>query len=346
MPTIFDTPFITRVFTQKQTTFAAINNSGGTWSSTGAKYQRVSENGFRVTPVIPKNVPDWLTGTRSMQPGILGRKSATFEFSNMNLIPSGAAGTAPDCDHLLYSAFGQAGTVVSSTSVTYSLTDDTPSALSLFMFRHGQSGLTNQIIWGAVVQEVEFVLNQDFLRASFRGMGAYMLDSDYFASEDTTAKAGLTSFAAEPGSISYNGSAIPGYPATVTIDSGSVETQLTAATIRLTTGYRVANDVIASPYGAQILAGQRQVAVRLQFRDSDLAALKDLKQKAKGNSTIAASIVVGSAAGSILTFTMPALQLIPHSRSDQADWVAADFGDSMAPASAIGNTDELSIAFT
>ncbi len=298
MPTIFDNPFITRVFTQQQTAFGAVNNSSGTWAASGSHYQRVSENGFKVTPVMPKNIPDWLTGTRSNQPGILGRKMATFEFSNMNLIPSGTAGTAPDCDDLLYSAFGQAGTVVAATSVTYNITDASPAALTLLMFRHGQTTLTNQLIWGAVAQEVEFTLNQDFLRASFRGMGAYMLDSDYFASEDTTAKAGLTSWPTEPGSISYAGSAMPGFPATCSIDSGSVETQVIAMSIRYTSGYRVADDVIASAYGAQILAGKRSVAIRLQFRDSDLAALKDLKQKAKGNSTVAMSVVVGSVAGS------------------------------------------------
>lgn len=349
MPTNIASPWYKRAFVQTQTVFEAVNNTGGTWNPTGAQYIRIGMNGFQMTPNMPKNIPRWFTGTRSTQPGILGRKSAN-ERGDIDLIPSGAAGTVPDMDQILAAAFGQPATVVASTSVTYNLTDAIPSALTLFLFQHGFSTLTQQLMWGSAVTEVEFILNQNFLTMNVSIEGAYLLDSDNFASEPTVAKAGLTVYPAEPGGTPASaGVSIPGFgpdAATATFDSLDLAAYLTSARITYRTGYRVPNDVVKSAYGAQIIAGLRQVSAILEFRDSDDASMVHLKQKAKSNAVIPVVITIGQVAGSIVAFHLNDFQPVPQTFRDEEDWVAAAFPESMAHATAIGNTDEMSLVLT
>lgn len=63
------------------------------------------------------NREDW-RATRSIMERITRRKTGSWS-GQAYLLPSGAAGTAPDIDPFLAVAMGQAGAVVSSTSVTY-----------------------------------------------------------------------------------------------------------------------------------------------------------------------------------------------------------------------------------
>lgn len=349
MPNIAS-PWYKRAFVQKQTTFGTVKNSTGTWDNTGAQFIRIPANGFKLTPNMPKNVPPEFVGTRSSQLGILGRKLASFTMPGMDLIPSGAAGTVPDLDLLLSAAFGVASTVIASTSVTYNLSDAIPNALSLLLFQHGFSTLTQLCAWGGCVTEVEFTFNQDFMKVNISGQAAYLLDSDNFSNEDTIAKAGLTAFPAEPGGTpSYAGTVIPGFgpsASTAVFDGGDLALYMTSGSIRYRTGYRVVNDTFQSGYGSQIIAGERSVTGAFQFRDSDAAALIDIKQKAKSNNGITAVITVGQVAGSRIAFTLNNLQMIPQAFNDQNDWVAADFPESMAHPTSATATDELIVAFT
>src|ERR1700728_2397201 len=92
----YNSPFIERIFVVNQGTTQASILTGA--AVTDAKLIRIPPNGAKLTPAMPITPVPWKTGTRSMQPGISGRQAATWELSNMPVIPSGAAGTVPDAD--------------------------------------------------------------------------------------------------------------------------------------------------------------------------------------------------------------------------------------------------------
>ncbi len=342
-----NSPRYRRVFAQLQTGgFRTVNNTAGTWTNTAAKLVRVPENAVKMTPVMPKTEIPWLTGTRSRQPGILGRMGASWSLSNVPLIPSGAAGTAPDIDPILQNIFGQAPTIVASTSATYNFLDTGYLPLTILDFPHNIATLTNRMIWGAFVTDFTITFNGNVLEISFNGTGGYLLDSDYFSSEPTVPKAGLTTYPLEVSSPATAGNIIPGFNATVTVDSQVLATKLRTMTIQGTTGFRVIGDVIADAYGITAVGGTRIMSTTMGFLDDDTAALQDLKQKAKANTNIAFSVAVGNTAGSIVTFTGQNLQLVPQDMVDQSDIVMSNFPQSTFHASAIGNTDDLAISFT
>src|SRR5438128_9966973 len=94
MPTQ-NSPRYERVFIQQQTALRTVKNTAGTWDNTGAKLLRyVGRPGLSGGAALIQ-VP-WKTGTRSTQPGILGRRGASFTMTNLPVVPSGTPGTAPD----------------------------------------------------------------------------------------------------------------------------------------------------------------------------------------------------------------------------------------------------------
>lgn len=344
----FNSPRYRRVFIQQQTggAFRTVNNSAGTWTNTGAKLLRIPENGITLTPNLPKTEVPWLTGTRSRQPAILGRKSGSWSINSLMMIPSGTAGTAPDTDVLWQSIFGQAGVVVGATSVTYSFLDSGYLPFSLFDFPHGVSTLTNRLMWGCIPTEVNFTLNGNIFEGTCQGQGGYLLDTDNFSTEaDAVAKAGLTVYPVEPSSPTSIGTVIPGFGGTALIGASNMETQIQGMSIRVQTGFRLVGDIYADGYPIAIVAGMRSVGLSLTFLDDDSAALSGLKSLAKLNTTTNATITVGTTSGAKCQFVFKSLQFVPQTFRDQSDEVQAEFPESMAHATAIGNVDEFSMVW-
>ena len=180
MPT-YSGSWLDRVIVQTQTGgLRAFNNTSGTWTSTGAKIPR--HYGLTMTqnnPVVPT---PYKTGTRSTLVGVRGRRSGTFSFS-FPLIPNGAAGVVPDCDPLLAATFGQAGTVVASTSVTYNFLDNGFIPFGIFRYnKSGGSSPTNFYGGGCVVQRYTINLGGEYLTATVEGKALYIGDSQQFPS--------------------------------------------------------------------------------------------------------------------------------------------------------------------
>ena len=340
-------PRLRRIFAQIQTGgFTTINNTSGTWDPTGAAYIRASENAVRLTPVMPKTENPVLTGTRSMQPGTLGRKSATWELNNVPIIPSGTAGTPPDMDPLLKNLFGQAPTVVVGTSVTYSFLDSGFLPLTLLDFYHGVPTLIQRLMWGGFCQEATITFNTNIFTVSFRGIGGYRLDTANFSNEDVGGKAGLTTYPSEPGSVTYNGNVMPGFYGSVTIDSQSgLEFKISEMQIRISTGDDFIPYVIGNAYPQATAGGPRRVGVAIKAVDDDSATLADLKQKAKSNAAVDGTIIIGQTAGAKCQFNVKSLQLVTEDYTDNTTYTTADFPESFAHASAIGSTDDLTWAW-
>jgi hypothetical protein len=325
-----------RVYLFSETTFGVIPTVSNT------NFSRHIQSGLAaVVNLYPR--PD-KTGTRSQSVGILGRKQATWSLSQ-SLAGNGAAGTAPDVAPILTALFGQAGTVVPATSVTYNISDPAviPS-FSLFSFRT-PSTLDQRIVLGAVVGDATFQLGQNVATWSANGTGIWCLDSDTFSTSDTTQKGGLVSFPTEPAAPVSNGVPTVGFTGLATIDS-QVIAEIQTATIRFRTGGVVVADTFGSYYPVLAEGAARQVSVALTIYDSDGAGIKDLRAKAVAQTPITVSLQIGTISGNIFTLTLNNVQLAQPTFDDSRNRYMCVFGDSPAHATTLANRDEIVLAIT
>jgi len=228
-----------RIFAQQQTAFSSFNNSSGTWTNTGAKLQRADLGSLTLARSAPYSRFPVLTGTPSEIAGIRGRKSASWDIRGLPIIPSGAAGTVPDSDVFFQNAFGQAATIVSSTSTTYNLTAGTVVyPFSLFEFQHGSTTLTSRAAWGCVVQRAVYNFNGPFITMDLQGQAGYLIDNVGFSVFDAQAQAGLTSYPVEPTSPTVAGTPIAGFGTgyTATFDAQGLSLKVKALNITHETG--------------------------------------------------------------------------------------------------------------
>jgi hypothetical protein len=331
-----------RVYLQVESAFGTVPNTTGTATLAGSNACRHVQAGL-VPGVANYPRPD-KTGTRSQVVGLLGRKSATWNLSQ-SLAGSGAAGTAPDCGPILQCLFGQAPTVVSSTSVTYNLTDPaTIPSLNLWSFRT-PSTLQQRVIVGGVVGEATFQLGQNVATWSASGTGIWCLDSDNFSTEDVTEKGGLTAFPTEPGSPVTNGNATVGFTGQATFDS-NVIAEIQTATIRVRTGNAVATDTFGSYYPVLAEGEQRTIGIAFTVYDSDGTGIKDIKAKAITQTPITVTIQIGTIAGNIWTFTLNNVQVAQPTYDDSRNRFMCVFPESLAHASSITARDEVVLALT
>jgi hypothetical protein len=121
---------------------------------------------------------------------------------------------------------------------------------------------------------------------------------------------------------------------------------LISCSVRVRTGNTLVQDAFGYAYPMMAMGGERGVTVSCSFMDTDQTALNNLKQKAKTKAGINVTLVVGTAAGYIATFTIKNVQLnIPDYADDNAR-VTAGFGESPAHASAIANVDDMALVLT
>jgi hypothetical protein len=343
---IFASPRYRRIFTQLQSGgLRIINNTSGTWTNTGINFIRASENAVKLSPVMPKTPVPILTGTRSSQPDILGRKSANWELNNVPIIPNGAAGVVPDTDHLWQNAFGGTATIVAATSATYNFSDTGYLPLTILDFMHSQPTLTSRLVFGAFTEEIDITFNSPILQANFRGSGVYRLDSNNFTNEDTTGKGGLTAYPTEPTAPAVNGLVIPGFYGTATFDGTDIACKIRSFTLKIQTGLTLLGEVLCDAYPIAVVGAQRQVSLTLGAIDDDSAILGTLKSKAKQNIPINATVIIGQTAGAQFGATVKTVQLVTEDYDDQSTIVLANFPESRAHASSIGATDDCTVFF-
>jgi hypothetical protein len=342
-PSNYNSPFIERVFVQNQGSTQASILLGA--SLAAAKLLRIPPNGIKLTPAMPITPVPWKTGTRSMQPGISGRQSATFELSNLPVIPSGTAGTVPDADAVYEGIFNQSATVVAATSATYSFLDSGIMPFTLASFPHGVPTLTQRLVFGCCPEQVSWQLNGNIFTQTVSGMGVYRLDSDNFTNEDTAQQGGYITYPDEPATPVIIGAEIPGFGGIATIDGVDMALQLRACTISCKTGNRLMPDLFGSPLPQFQVGGQREITASFGFVDNDGAALIALKNLSKSYGVTNVTITVGTVVGYQVVFTLKAVQLVVPDMTDETDFVTTAFAASAAHASAIANTDDMTLSF-
>lgn len=357
MPTVnINSPRYTRLFAQLQTTgFNVVNNTTGTWTNTGAAMIRADEGAFTGSRSEPYTRLPYLTGTRSEQPGVRGRKSASLSIRGLAVIPSGTAGTAPDMDPILQNIFGAPS---SGSGVNlYQFTDTGYLPLSLFSFQHGIPTLTAFYAWGAYVRSATFHFNQAFQSVDLAMDAGFFMDNQGFANADAIAKAGLTAFPAEPASPTVNGSPIAGfgtgYTATITTTATgftgpqSLELKLRSFSVTIDTGFELVGGVYGSAYPIEVVGGTRRISCQFSCVDDDSAALNAIKAQCdQDNITMTVAIVAGTVAGSIMTMTLNNVQANAFNLADSGNMVDMSMGQSYAHATAIGSTNDATLQFS
>jgi hypothetical protein len=345
----FSSSALRRLYTQLQTVVGTIINTGGTWNSAAANLvPHVKIEIKRITALIEA---EYKTGTSSMLTGVAGKNGGTFS-GEADIMPSGAAGTAPNTAHLLANMFGAPGTVVAATSVTYNLTDQSSAnavpLLTAAVFNETASTLTQQFGYGGLIQNYSIGLGGNgSVRLTFDGQFFYVLETDNWANEDSTGKAGLTtSPTTQPASPALVGNIIPSFAATVTF-AGTATVEFRSATVKGTTGRSLRMDGVGFYPDTSVSQGRRKVTLSsLKFQDSDGAGLQAVKNAIRSKAAMNVVITQGNVAGYILTHTLDQVQFTDATLSEDGDNISVDFGDAPAHATALANTNEYTLALT
>jgi len=332
-----------RLYALAQSALATIPNSGGTLTNTGNKL--IPHTRAELRRIVEMIEAEYKTGTGSMLAGIPGRHSGAFSIE-CPLMPSGAAGTAPNLAPVLNSIFGVAGTVVADTSVTYNQADGIGIPLILALFNETGSGNTDQFGFGGTPQNFTINLGGNgYASLSVDGLFYYLLELDNFANEDTAGKGGLTTWPSEPSSPTLAGNVIPAFAAASVTVGGSAVEEFVSAQISGNTGRTLRMD--GGKYPTAVVQGRRRISLRsLKFADSDGAALTTIKNAAKSKAALDVVIQQGITAGYIMTHTLQDVQFGNARFSESGAGVDIDFDDSAAHASALANTNEYVLAFT
>jgi hypothetical protein len=330
-----------RIYVQTESTFGVAPNSSGTATLAGGDYMRHTK-----ATLLPKQeiIPSSdKTGSISATVGANGARSGTWSL-DFEARPSGAAGTAPDCDPLLQAAFGAAPTVVSSTSVQYNLAN---AIKSFTMYRYRQPSTINQYYGvGCVVREMQFQFAQNAnCKFVMSGTSLFVPDSKNFSALDSTGKGGLTTMPSEPGSPTYAGSPVNGLSGSATID-GNTDILVRSATIRMQTAIEIPNDrLFGGQYGSAPERDILGVFLDMSIFDDDGSSVTALYTKALAGTPIDISFVAGSVAGSRIQFFLNDCQLpMPEADDSPRKW-AQNLNNIRAYASSSTALDEFYVKF-
>lgn len=284
------------------------------------------------------------TGSLGNLTGQGGRRMANFELE-VPLQGSGTAGTAADMDPIWAAIVGQAGTVVSSTSITYAPAD-AAGGLTIWKFKDpAGSNIWNEVIGGAVVDSWE-VQAGDEAEASLmlRGPGVYVVNKPKFASLDTGAKMGLTAFPSEPSSPAYLGLPALAFVGSVTINSvGTFKLQSARIFGNMGRSLRAS---FGSYYSTVLLQGRRTYGCDFTVYEEDTSAMADLRHLAYSNATCDASFVLGDVAGNIHTFNLNRIVIGTVQEQDGDLESTISFSGNNAAMSGVAANDEFSYVAT
>jgi len=348
----FASPFVERLILAPQAAFNLIPETGNLWSNIATGVQLLRAGSGCKIKADPTLIPNPVkAGTRSMQPGIPGRRSNnTWTLPSVPIIPCGVTLTVPDMDLLFQAIFGQV-----ATAGAYTLADGAVVPFILARFQHGQPTLSQQFAVGCITTDWSININSDIITLSSNGQCYWVYDSENFANEDTVANGGckgtggITAFPVEPTSPGVLGTLQQGFKGVATFDANSVDSvtfPLISADVKGKTGNSYTNDAFGTTYPALPAGGRRMVSTRCTFQETDAAALSNLKVKAKTKTAMNVTYQIGTTAGSIITISLKGVQLAVPEYSDEAARVVTAFSDSDASASTVSATDEIAIAFT
>lgn len=248
-------------------------------------------------------------GTFSPVIGNLDAKSVNWS-AVMDLRPSGTAGTPPDCNSLLKSAFGLE-TINAGTSVVYTPHDSNEFYLSM-LNAEGNSNIDYSMIWDALCSSVTWRLGEGLATSEFSGGAVGYVSSKRFAvqtSEDKGRVTPLSSMPAIPGSATINGTPPQARQGSITLDGQTFSIYFRSGTITYTSGKGMDGPGWGSSLSRGIVRARRSASFEFQIVDTDTSEMTPILQKAENGTPIAISVVAGSVAGLRVTWTFAKARL-------------------------------------
>jgi hypothetical protein len=178
-------------------------------------------------------------------------------------------------------------------------------------------------------------------------------DSDnfpsYAGSADSVLGGGLTTYPAEPTGLTQLGNVIPGFGAGAGFKIGGSALAEVRSTIEILIdeGIDVVADALNDPYPIYFIPGLRQISLsKIQCIDSDGTVLKTLKQAAFSKAAETISLQFGNVAGSIVTLNLSNVQIGAGSWSENGAALDISFDNSMAHATSVSVTDDMTLVLT
>lgn len=325
-----------RLYLEVPATFGAFNNTSGASSIAGSNCAKHVK--CVLTPATGLIRPQSKTGTRTMPAGVAGKRGGAFSLT-FEFIPNGSGGVVPDIDPVLQAIFGQASTIVASTSVTYALSDNVQS-FNLYYFRT-PSTVKQMAALGCVVEKFEMNLGQDVADLTVSGSCISIIDSVTFSSQDSVAKGSLTAFPVEPSSPTTNGAIVPGFIGSATYAS-NVMTNISTAKISGTIGNKL--EYAFGTYEPNIPGGAvRNIAISTDLFDDDTTNSSTLYTDAFTKSAVTIALVLGSVAGARIAPTLIGTQFVsPVMEEGELRWMAK-YGDSPASGTSVTALNEFGL---
>jgi hypothetical protein len=161
---------------------------------------------------------------------------------------------------------------------------------------------------------------------------------------DTGGKGGLSSIAAEPGTPTYNGVPVSAFSGSLTLNSNAIAT-VKSGTLKYSRPIEL-EYAYGSNYAVSASPTERNVELAFELFDDDSAAMLDLVQHGIADSVIGATLVMGSVAGNIWTWTLKGFQLTPPDLDDGGNRWVASFDSTSATSSTPLALDEIGLIIT
>jgi hypothetical protein len=229
-----------------------------------------------------------------------------------------------------------AGTAL-GTTLTYPLGSDLGS-VSIFDY-WDPSDAVQRILNGAAVDSLKVRVNGDYQEYVFAGPSRDLLDSASFVS----GQGGLTQFPAEPSSVGFDYTIVPGHLGQVWM--GATPAQfftLTGAELGLSNNVQLRVKEFGSDFARCIAAGERQVNLNFSVFEMVDAQTLGLYQAARQRSPISVMLQLGQQSGQLFGAYMPAMVPEVPQFDDSETRLQWKFQNSRAQGAV---NDELYIAF-
>lgn len=284
-----------------------------------------------------------VTGSLSQLAGVRGRGSASWSLT-VPVQGSGAAGTKPDCDPLLQALFGAKATVVGATSVSYAIADVLGS---MTIYEFDQPSTASHVgVFGAIIGSFSIASTTGLASMTFSGPAIWGIDSNDFSGLNSDEKGQLSSFPTEPTTPVSNGTIVPGFLGSITIDSvGSFS--LISWNQSFQTGASI--EYVYGKYVPTLFSQDRRTLgwdCRIRDEDSTTASLQTLKTKIRAKTAFNATIVMGATAGNIWTWTVKGLQFGGYSYDHSGNRRELIISGGVASATSATAKDEFALTLT
>jgi hypothetical protein len=232
---------------------------------------------------------------------------------------------------------GLAAGATLGTTITFPLATDLGS-VSIFDYWDPNTAV-QRILEGVAVDTMRIKVNGDFQEFLFSGPSRDLLDSASF----TSGEGGLTQYPAEPSSVGFDYTIVPGHLGQVWMGATPTEFfTLTAAELRLDNNVDLRVREFGSDFVQCIAAGRRSVRLSFSVCEQVNAETAGLYQAARQRSPIGVMLQLGEQNGQLFGAYMPAMVPEVPEFDDHETRLQWKFQNSRAQGTV---NDELYVAF-